>query len=283
MTTTVSAAFAKLYAAEVKESYQRKGSKLRNAVRVQTVTDAADVTWQKVGTAVATTKSRNSLIAVSDVTHTSIVATLVDYYSGQWLDALDELKLNIPERQVLTNAGAYSLGRKSDELILTQLAGLAASTTVSVASKASFLNSILTAIESLNVHDVPDDGDRWAVVSPRFWSWLMLLSEFSNSDYVGQDELPFRLGRFMQVKHWLGVHWLQHSGVSGVGATSSNLLFHKTAVGHAIGQEATADISWHGDRQAHFIAHSISQAATLIDSAGGIKLSLDETAALATS
>jgi hypothetical protein len=58
----------------------------------------------------------------------------------------------------------------------------------------------------------------------------MLVDEFKSSDFVGEGELPYKVGRFMVVKHWLGIHWLQHSGVLGVGTTSSNLLFHKTAV-----------------------------------------------------
>jgi hypothetical protein len=111
----------------------------------------------------------------------------------------------------------------------------------------------------------------------------MLLPEFTNADYLSDAELPYKTGRFMVVRHWLGVNWLQHSGVSGIGATSSSLLYHRFCVGHAIGCEVTTDISWHGDRQAHFINHYMSQAATLIDSAGGVKMSLDETAALATS
>jgi hypothetical protein len=257
MTTGITQAFAKLYSAEVHEAYQRRGSKLRNAVRIQTVHGAADVTWQKIGTVVATTKGRNSLVPTMDVSHTPITATLQDYYTGSWLDRLDELKVNIPERQVLTRAGAYALGRKSDELILSSLAGLAESATMAVSSKAAFRNSVLEALEQINTADVPDDGDRWAVISPRFHSWMMLLPEFSNADYLGDAELPFKTGRFFQVRHWLGCNWLQHSGVSGIGATSSSLLYHRTAVGHAVGAEVASDITWHGDRAAHFVAHSL--------------------------
>ena len=44
-----------------------------------------------------------------------------DYYAGDWVDQLDELKINIDERQVVANAGAYALGRKTDELIIAAL------------------------------------------------------------------------------------------------------------------------------------------------------------------
>jgi hypothetical protein len=34
----------------------------------------------------------------------------------------------------------------------------------------------------------------------------------------------------------------------------------------------TSDITWHGDRAAHFVAHSMSQGAGLIDKRGVVKL-----------
>ena len=45
-----------------------------------------------------------------------VEAQLVDYYVGEWIDRLDELKTNIDERQVLANTGAFALGRKTDEI-----------------------------------------------------------------------------------------------------------------------------------------------------------------------
>ena len=44
--------------------------------------------------------------------------------------------------------------------------------------------------------------------------------------------------------------------------------YHKSAVGHAIGQDVTTDITWHGDRAAHFVANSMSQGAALIEPCG---------------
>ena len=46
---------------------------------------------------------------------------LQDYYAGEWIDRLDEIKTNIDERTVIANAGAYALGRKTDELIIAAL------------------------------------------------------------------------------------------------------------------------------------------------------------------
>lgn len=284
MTTTVDQAFVKQFESEVHAAYQRQGSKLMNTVRVKTATNSSTVQFPTVGRGVVSTKGRNSLVPVMNTSQSYVTATLADYYGGDWIDKLDELKTNIDERSILANASAYALGRKTDTLIITALGTMATSTvTLGTGSKAAFRNKVLEAVQKLNSLDVPDDGDRWGIMSPIGWSWLMLLTEFTSADYVGQDMLPYTSG-FGQVKRWMGVNWMMHSGISGAGgATANNLLYHKSCLGLAVGQQITSDITWHGDRAAHFIANSMSMGAVLIDGEGGCEMVLDETAALATS
>jgi hypothetical protein len=49
--------------------------------------------------------------------HQPVTCTLADYYAGDYVDKLDELKTNIDERGVIAQSGANALGRKSDDLI----------------------------------------------------------------------------------------------------------------------------------------------------------------------
>ena len=58
--------------------------------------------------------------------------------------------------------------------------------------------------------DVPDDGQRFAVVGWKQWSDLLNIEEFANADYVGDDDLPWK---GTQAKRWLGSLWLPHSGL----------------------------------------------------------------------
>lgn len=56
-----------------------------------------------------------------------------------------------------------------------------------------------------------------------------------------------------------------HTGLPLDGTSRDCFIFHKTAVGHACGQEVKSDISWHGDHAAHFVNNMRSQGACLID------------------
>jgi hypothetical protein len=271
MSTTIDQAFTKQFEREVHEAYQRLGSKLRHTVRTKNGVRGSSTVFQRVGRGSATTKARHAVVPVMNVEFSAVEVTLVDYYAGEWIDRLDELKTNIDERQVLANAGAYALGRKTDELVLEALnvAGMMAGDDTDPLTKAK----VLEAFEMLGANDVPDDGQRYAVIGWKQWSDLLQLPEFAASDFVGPDQLPWR---GTQAKNWLGTMWIPHSGLPLEGSVRTCFWYHKSSVGHAIGQDVLTDITWHGDRAAHFVSNSMSQGAVLIDPAGVVKLACRE-------
>jgi hypothetical protein len=133
---------------------------------------------------------------------------LQDYYAGDWVDALDELKTNIDERRVVASAGAYALGRKTDELIIDAMK----SATNEVGDYSTDLTKelILSAVEQLNANDVPDDGRRFAVVGVQQWNQLLSMDEFVSAEYIGGDT-PLVSG--FETKKWLGLIWVLHNGL----------------------------------------------------------------------
>lgn len=267
MSTSIGLSFIKNFEAEVHVQYQQMGSKLRNTVRVKDGIVGASTTFQKVGKGTASTKARHGVVPVMNVDHEPAECMLVDFYAGDWIDKLDELKTNINEQQVVARAGAYALGRKSDELIISELnksTNLAGTNTDGLTKE-----KVLTAFELLGEADVPDDGQRHAVVGWKQWSELLQIEEFANADYIGDEELPWKGS---QAKRWLGTLWLPHSGLPKSGAARSCFWYHKTAVGHAIGSDVKTDITWHGDRAAHFVNNMMSQGACLIDPVGVVAL-----------
>lgn len=276
MATTIDQAFVKQFEREVHEAFQRQGSKLRNTVRVINNVNGAEAVFQKVGKGTASTKSTHGMVPVMNLDHSAVTATLQDFYAGDWVDKLDELKINIDERQIIANAGAYALGRKADELIINELATVGAGQEIADANIGMTLDKVLEALTMLGDSDVPDDGERYAVVGWKQWSELLKISEFASADFVGADELPFRAN--MQAKRWLGSLWIPHSGLPIDGNDiRSCFWYHKSALGHAAGADVTTDITWHGDRAAHFVNNMMSQGSKLIDAAGVVEIKCDET------
>ena len=273
MSTTISNAFVKQFEREVHEAYQRMGSKLRATVRNINNVQGATCVFQKIGRGTASTKSTHGMVPVMNLAHSAVECGLQDYYAGDWIDRLDELKVNIDERQVIANAGAYALGRKTDELIINAL-NAATAHTVAEGSVGLTLDKILSAFETLGGLDVPDDGQRFAVIGWKQWGDLLKIEEFASADYVGSDALPYKGS---QAKQWLGTTWIPHSGLPIDGNDIRKCFwFHKTAIGHASGSDVQTNISWHGDRAAHFVNNMMSQGAALIDADGVVAIACDE-------
>jgi hypothetical protein len=271
MSESISQSFIKHFEAEVHTAYQQMGSKLKSTVRSQNNVKGATAVFQKVGKGVAATKVRHGEVPVMNLEHAPVDCTLADYYAGDWVDSLDELKINHDERRVVAAAGAYALGRKTDELIITALK----TGTTAVGTYAAVLNKglLMDAFAVLNEADVPDDGQRFGVVGPKQWNVLLNLPEFSDAAYVG-EEYPLLKGT--ETRKWLGIVWIMHNGLPLDTANRDCFIFHKTAVGHAAGQDVTTDITWHGDRAAYFINNMMSQGAALIDQTGVVKIKVKE-------
>lgn len=91
----------------------------------------------------------------------------------------------------------------------------------------------------------------------------------------------------------MGVMWKVHTDLPDKGlATAKVFAWHKLSVGYATGAHAgnvasnegvAADITWHGDRAAHFVNHMMSGGSVLIDTTGVIEGTLDDTQAIPTS
>jgi len=274
MSTSVDTAFIKQFEREVHTAYQRKGSKFRGTIRTVNNVNGSTADFQKVGKGTASTKDRHGLVPVMNAEHSVVTVTLTDYYAGDWVDKLDELKINIDERQVVSEAGAFALGRQTDTLIKTALDTATNETAVGTTgmTEAKFL----AAMSALGDRDVSiDDGNMFLFVGWQEWTELMQIDTFSSADFVPANELPFA-GKGIFAKNWFGVMVMPHSIITPDGSDhTTNYMYHRSAIGHAIGADVTSDVTWHGDRAAHFVNHMMSQGAVLIDDDGVQKIIAD--------
>lgn len=278
MSISIDQSFIKQFEAEVHLAFQQMGTKLRSTVRTKNDVKGSSTTFQKVGKGTATTKARHGLVPVMNLDHIPVECVLSDFYAGDWIDELDEIKTNVDERRVVASAGAYALGRKSDELIISELNQ--ANVSVAMADTGLTKAKILSALELLNNSDVPDDGQRFAVVGVHQWNELLNMKEFSSAEYVG-DTYPLLKGT--ETRKWLGINWIMHNALPFDEKTKARncFIYHKNSVGHASGCDVKTDITWHGERAAHFISNCMSQGAKLIDNTGVVKIICKDTSVIA--
>lgn len=273
MSIDISDAFIKQFESEVHVAFQRMGSKLRNTVRTKNNVKGTSTTFQKVGKGTAGTKSRHGLVPVMSLDHSNVECTLADFYAADYIDKLDELKIAHDERAVVTQSVAGALGRKSDDLIITQL-DATTNTTTEAGTDGLTAAKINTVFEYFGNNDVPDDGQRYWQVSPAGWNDLLAITAFSSADYVGPDDLPYKGG--MVAKRWMGFMWTVHSGLPIASTIRKTFAYHQRGVGFASGQDVTTEVTYIAERAAHLVNAMMSQGACLIDTTAVYEVQIKE-------
>jgi len=269
-------AFRKQFEREVHEAFQKQGSKLRNTVRTINNVNGSTAVFQKVGAGTASTKSTHGMVPVMNLSHSNVDVTLQDFYAGDWVSNFDELKINISEREVVANAGAYALGRKADNLIINALDNVGSGQVIESRETGMTLNKVMDALNLLGDGDIPDDGERYAIVGWKQWVELLGIPEFVNAEYVKPHQ--YYQVNATQCKRWLGTFWMPHSGLPIDGSDiRSCFWYHRTAVGFASGSDVQSDITWHGDRASHFVNNLMAQGAVKIEDSGIVEIQCDET------
>ena len=301
MSTSVNNAFITQYERDVHDVFQLNGSRMKPSVRFKSGVNGSSTTFQKIGKGTATTKARHGTITPMNQTHTAISCSLSDFYAGDWVDKLDEAKINIDERIAIARGGAMALGRKVDSQIFTTLDATSQSAvSITVSSFAAVKHGLVQMVGDTIRLDSYEPGRMYGVLSPVGWERAMSVDSFARAEYVGAEGMEYTKGaptggpRF---KDWMGVKWMVHSANPGVGtATSKIFVWNQDAVGYAAGDvpanlagtmsgesSVGADITWHGDRAAWFVNHAMSGGSAMIDDTGVIEGNMDDTAALATS
>jgi len=268
MSATIDQAFIKQFEAEVHMAYQRMGSKLKNMVRNVNGVKGSTVQFQKVAKGSASTKARHAEVVAMNSVHSNVTATLSDFYAADYVDKLDELKVNIDERNVVAQNAAYALGRKTDSIIsdtfddnATALANNSAGTTTGMN-----LDKAQNVFEIFGNNDVPDDGQRYWVVAPKQWSELLDIDQFSRSEYIGEGDLPFKGG--MTAKRWLSFMWMGFSGLSIASSDRNTIAFHKSCLGMGVGSDVRTEVNYIPEKVAHLTTSYMSMGAVLIDGDG---------------
>ena len=268
MTATIDQAFVKQFEAEVHMAYQRMGSKLKNLVRNVNGVKGNTVQFQKVAKGSASTKARHAEVVAMNSVHSNVTATLSDFYAADYVDKLDELKVNIDERNIVAQNAAYALGRKTDSIITDTFdAGATALANNSAGSTTGMnLDKAQNVFEIFGNNDVPDDSQRYWVVGPKQWSDLLDIDQFSRMEYVGEADLPYKGG--MTAKRWLSFMWMGFSGLSVSGGDRYTLAFHKSSLGLGVGSDVRTEVNYIPEKVAHLTTSYMSMGAVLIDGDG---------------
>jgi len=269
MSTTVPTSFIEQYEAEVKQVYQREGSLLRGAVRNRSQVNAERIYFPVLGKGSATSKARHSDVTPMNLEHTRVSADMEDFYAPEYIDELDQAKINWSLASEYARASGNALGRQTDQILIDAMDASTNTTDPNAldgsASGALTLPVIAGISRIHNAADVPMDNMRYCVVNPETHAELLQLSEATSSDFTTTQLLM----NAREPAMWMGYRWIMHTGLpDGV----KGFFFHMQSVGHGISRDVTTEVNYVPEKVAFLVNSYMSMGATIIDEPGVIKL-----------
>lgn len=230
-------AFQIQYRDEFIAGFEQRQSLLRDSVTTEAVIKGNQATFLVAdsGGAEAVTRGVNGMIPARADNLNQPVATL-----AEWHDLVRKTNFNVfasqgNQRAIMQQTTMGVINRKIDSDILTSLAEGTIDTGSAVTASVAL---VMKAKTKLGNAGVPWDSNLWAVISPAFEGYLMQTKEFASREYTNKPPTdnadPAWRDRAMSY-FWLGVNWIVHPNVVGVGtAAESCFMYHKSAIGHAI-------------------------------------------------
>ncbi len=275
MATT--AAFMTTYREEYIPTFERRRTRLRESMTTEASIKGNVATFLVAGSgsATATTRGTNGLIPARNNSNTQNSVTLVELN-----DLVEGTKFTYDlsqgnQRRIAQTNSADVIHRKIDDQIITELDTATINDTASTAD----LDKVTTALATLGNANVPiqNEDDMFAVVTPAFIKYLMMIPAFASADYVAIK--PFD-GPAVTYKRWMGVNWIMHSGLTGVGTASEKCyMYHRDAMGHAINLGDLDTAAGYDERQATYWARSSAWAeAGLLQNSGIVQMVHDGSA-----
>ena len=195
MSTQVTTAFVQQYAANVMMLAQQKGSKLRDAVRVENVTGKQAFFDQIGATAARRRTSRHSDTPRMDTPHARRRCSLEDFDWADMIDQEDKVRLLIDPTSTYAKSAANAMGRAMDEVIVDAIRGTAftgetgsTSVTLPAGQKIAAGGTGLTMAKLIATKKLMDQSDidsegRYIAVTSAQLADLLNTTQITSADY----------------------------------------------------------------------------------------------------
>jgi hypothetical protein len=257
MSIEITTAFVEQYKSNVFHLAQQKGSRLRDAVRTETVVGKSHF-FERIGTAAAQKRtSRHSDTPRMDTPHSRRKVTMDDYDWADLIDNEDKVRMLISPQSEYAMAGAWAMGRAMDDSIIAAATGnafggvsggttvaLPAAQKVAAASGGLTLDKLIEAKEILDGSDVDPDEARYLIATSKQMSDLLALEKVTSSDYASIKALVQG-----EINTYLGFNFIRTERLGLDGSSNRQVLaFTQSGIGLAVGSDVSTRISERADK-----------------------------------
>lgn len=264
MSTQITTAMVEQYAGNVAHLSQQKGSRLRNAVRVETVVGKNAFFEQLDKTAALKRTTRHADTPQVDSVHSRRRVSLTDYDWADLIDNEDRVRLLIDPTGPYAQSAAMALGRAMDDAIIeaadgTAYTGVDGSTSTAYSSSMTVdvqvgispaadtglnIGKLRAAKENLDANEADPDIARYCIINAKQLSNLLAETEVTSSDFNTVKALVQG-----EVDTFLGFNFIRTERI-GVDANADDkvLYFAESGILLGLGAQPTIKISERADK-----------------------------------
>jgi hypothetical protein len=297
MSTQITTAFVEQYRNNVELLVQQRGSVLRDFVNTDNAVVGKTKFTEQIGSTEAQKKvSRHSDSPLVNTPHARRAYSLEDYEWGDLIDKNDKVRMLIDPTSTYAQAAAFAMGRAMDDVIITAATGTAKTgvsggtdTTLPssqvVASNAIDNDSdaahglspqkLRSALTIFHENNVPEDEEKFLVVSPKAIQSLLTHKEVVSSDFNTVRALVNG-----EVDTYMGFRFIISNRLA-IDSSSIRDCFAYTRSGLelGIGQDVMARIEERPDKSfSTYVYYCMTIGATRLEEEKVVKIEVDESA-----
>lgn len=274
MSINLDQVLVKKFENEAIQAFQESG-KLRETVRVRDAKGAQQVQFQVIGATV--TQERGAIhtpIPLADASHTPAVATVKNYTVSEMTDIFLNNQVGFDERQELVTSFAASLGRRIDQAIIDALDAHSFTNTVASGSDNLNVAQMLEAARKLG-SKVPEEGRNWLCHDIGYYHFINE-ADVKSGDFNPNHTLPKAAIRDYAGFDIYKIADREEGGLALSTNDRTNYAWQKMAIGLAMNMEPKIEINYEPGYGAHRVTGMISLGAVVIQDAGVVKITTDE-------
>ena len=294
MSLSITNAFVEQYRNNVTMLSQQRGSKLRDFVTVNNGVVGKTVFTEQIGATEAKKRiSRHSDSPLVDTPHKRRLYTMADYEWGDLIDKADRVRMLIDPTSTYAQSAAFAMGRVMDDVIIDALKGDAsiedagAQTTVSlsqtVAKTFNDVNSgtddvlniakLRQAQQLFHTANVPEDEEKFIVVSPKGIQQLLGAKEVTSSDFNTVKALVNG-----EIDTFMGFRFIVSNRLPVPASNERDAFaFTRSAIELGIGQDIMARIEERADKAfSTYVYYCMTLGATRLEEEKVVKITYAE-------
>ena len=272
MSTKISQVFQDYFDAEVKAAYGAD-SGLQSTVYTKTGVVGNKAYFRKAGKGTATAHTSGQDRAFMNPEFTQVPCNLSGWDAFDYADNLDETYTNVNEIKELADIAGVALRCKKDDLVINamNLGFNATKNLVDSSANALKVANLLEAKKKLDDVGV-DNMDRTFIHDASQLQALLGTTEVTSTDYNSVKALVNgEVNTFLGCKFIL-IPTRANGGLPLAGGVRTSFMYHKRAVGLALGKDIKTEMYYDGRRGGYIVGGSFSAGAVVIDDEGVVAI-----------